>query len=145
MEEAATSTRRRAEGFLKALSRCRAPMKQMIRAEIPSAFVAVRMHLMIVLVVASVGLIRTSALARDGIAAQVDCARIPLIFGLGTRVLTMAGTNAGAENFDHLTRLAWTRALAGGVSVEVFGVLAAIFPTLWTGSSSADPDAVENI
>ena len=118
-------------------------MKHTFRAELRSAFVSVRMHLMIVLVVASVGLIRTSALARYGIAAQVDYALIPLIFSVGSRVLSIAGTHAGAKNIDHMTHFAWIGALVGGVMIEAFGVLAAIFPVLWIGFFSADPDAVE--
>ncbi len=104
-----------------------------------SAFGTVAANLTILLVTAAVGLFGVDALAGYGIASRLDWLLIPLLFGLGTAVVTMVGVSTGAGHHARARRVAWTAALlAAGVAGTV-GLLAACFPRAWLGLFTADP------
>jgi Na+-driven multidrug efflux pump len=67
---------------------------------------------------------------------------IPLVFGLGSALVTMVGTNVGAGQVARAERVAWVGAgLAAGVTGSI-GLLAAIFPSAWLGLFSTDPEVL---
>ncbi|WP_116121426.1 MATE family efflux transporter [Paraburkholderia sp. BL6669N2] len=103
----------------------------------------VQLNLMVIIVTASVGFFGTTALAGYGMAARLDYALIPILFGLGTSVLTMVGINSGAGNQARARRIAWTGVLTGSLFMEVVGALAAIFPHVWIGLFSSDSAVIE--
>ena len=103
----------------------------------------VQLNLMVIIVTASVGFFGTTALAGYGMAARLDYALIPILFGLGTSVLTMVGINSGAGNLARARRIAWTGVLTGSLFMEAIGALVAIFPHLWIGLFSSDPAVIE--
>jgi Na+-driven multidrug efflux pump len=75
-------------------------------------------------------------------ASRLDYLLIPLLFALGTAAVTMVGANIGARQVARARRIAWTAAfLAAGVT-EAIGVLAALFPHVWIGIFSSDPNVV---
>jgi Na+-driven multidrug efflux pump len=61
-----------------------------------SAAGTAQFNLTVLLVTGAVGLFGADALAGYGIASRLDYLLIPLLFGLGTAVVTMVGTNVGA-------------------------------------------------
>ncbi len=104
-----------------------------------SAFGAVAANLTILLVTAAVGLFGVDALAGYGIASRLDWLLIPLLFGLGTAVVTMVGVSTGAGHHARARRVAWTATLLATGVVGTIGLQAACFPRAWLGLFTADP------
>jgi Na+-driven multidrug efflux pump len=63
---------------------------------------------------------------------------IPIMFGIGTGVVTMVGTNMGAGNLVRAKRIAWTGAAVGFLVTEIIGMVVAVSPTLWLHLFSHD-------
>jgi putative MATE family efflux protein len=103
-----------------------------------SAVGTVQTNLSVVVVTGAVGLFGVDALAGYGVAARLDYLLIPLLFGLGTAVVTMVGVNIGAGAHARAMRVAWTSAILAGVVTEAIGIAAALWPHLWIGLFSAD-------
>lgn len=79
-----------------------------------------------------------AALAGFGIASRVDSLIVPLMFGLGTAVITMIGVATGAGDHARAKRVAWTAAaMAFGVA-ELFGLLLFAAPSFWNAIFSQD-------
>lgn len=85
-----------------------------------------------------VGSFGSAALAGFGIASRVDSLLVPLLFGLGTAVITMIGVATGAGDHARARRVAWTAAIMAFTVVEVFGILLFIVPTLWNSMFTKD-------
>lgn len=117
--------------------------RDILRVGALASISTVQLNLMVIIVTAAVGYFGTSALAGYGMAARLDYALIPILFGLGTSVLTMAGINSGAGNLKRARRIAWTGVLVGSLFMEAIGTLVAIFPHLWIGLFSNDPAVIE--
>jgi putative MATE family efflux protein len=104
-----------------------------------SALGTIQANLTVVLVTGAVGLFGTQAIAGYGIASRLDYVLIPLLFGLGTGVLTMVGTNIGAGQIARARRIAWIGAFLAVGFTEAIGLAAAVFPTAWLGVFSNEP------
>ncbi len=104
-----------------------------------SAFGTVTANLTILLVTAAVGCFGVDALAGYGIASRLDWLLIPLLFGLGTAVVTMVGVSTGAGHHARARHVAWTATLLATGVVETVGLLAACFPRAWLGLFTVDP------
>jgi putative MATE family efflux protein len=107
-----------------------------------SALQAVQTNLNVVLVTGAVGLFGTEALAGYGIASRLDYVLVPLMFGLGTALVTMVGVNIGAGDVARARRIAWTGAILAAVVTEAIGLAAALFPGAWLGLFSHDAAVV---
>jgi putative MATE family efflux protein len=72
--------------------------------------------------------------------ARLEYIMQPISFGFGTAIVAMVGTNWGARQY----RRARAIALAGVTTIAAvcgtIGITVAIFPTLWLGLFSDDPD-----
>jgi Na+-driven multidrug efflux pump len=89
-----------------------------------------------------VGAFGTAALAGYGMGARLEYLQIPLVFGMGSALVTMVGTNFGAGRRARALREAWIgSAVAAGVTGAI-GLIAALVPGLWLGLFSADPDVL---
>jgi putative MATE family efflux protein len=108
-----------------------------------SALSAIQLNLTVILVTGAIGLFGATALAGYGMASRLDYLLIPLLFGLGTAVLTMVGTNIGAGNLERARRIAWIGTFVGVGFTETIGIFAALFPALWIGLFSRDPAVIE--
>jgi putative MATE family efflux protein len=98
--------------------------------------------LTVVGVTGAVGTQGTAALAGYGIASRVDSLLVPLLFSVGTGVVTLIGVATGAGNIgrgNHIARIAFTIAF---VATQSVGVLLAAFPTWWVGLFSTDPSVL---
>lgn len=108
-----------------------------------SAIGTVQVNLTVVFVTASVGHFGIDALAGYGIASRLDYLQIPVIFGIGTAIVTMVGLNIGAGQVERARRIAWLgAALAFGFSAAV-GIMATAWPRLWMRIFTGSPDVVE--
>ena len=104
-----------------------------------SAVGALTANVTILLVTGAVGVFGVHALAGYGIASRVDWLLIPLLFGLGSAVVTMVGASTGAGNHRRARRVAWQAALIATVVTEGVGLLGASFARDWIGMFTADP------
>src|SRR5262252_1213921 len=107
--------------------------RDMLGVGLLSAVGTAQFNLTVLLVTGAVGMFGADALAGYGIASRLDYLLIPLLFGLGTAVVTMVGTNIGAGAVARARRIAWTGALLAAVVTEAIGCLVALFPTAWLG------------
>jgi Na+-driven multidrug efflux pump len=121
---------------------CRRLFKDILDVGLLSAIGTVQVNLTVTFVTAAVGRFGADAIAGYGIASRLDYIQIPLLFGLGTAIVTMVGINIGAEQMARARRIAWIGgALAFGMT-ELIGLAAAIFPHAWLGLFSDDPQVL---
>jgi len=104
-----------------------------------SAIGTIQTNLTVILVTGAVGLFGADAIAGYGIASRLDYLQIPLLFGLGTAVVTMIGTNIGAQQFVRARRIAWIGGLLALGSTEALGLATALFPHAWLGLFTHEP------
>lgn len=64
---------------------------------------------------------------------------MPLLFGLGTAVVTLVGISIGAGNPRRARQITWIATL---LAVEIVGLFVAIMPTAWLRLFSHDPAVV---
>ncbi|SHN17572.1 MATE family efflux transporter [Roseibium suaedae] len=107
-----------------------------------SAIGTVQVNLTVTIVTATVGGFDASAIAGYGIASRLDYIQIPVIFGLGTALVTMVGINIGAGQWERARHIAWTGAAIAFGLTELVGLSAAIFPQTWVGLFSDDADVM---
>lgn len=112
--------------------------KDILAVGVWAAIGTVQVNLTVTIVTAAVGLFGADAIAGYGIASRIDYIQIPLIFGLGTAMVTMVGINIGADQLERARRIAWIgAAIAFGVT-ECIGLAAVAFPHAWIGLFSDD-------
>jgi putative MATE family efflux protein len=117
--------------------------RAILRVGAPSLVNNVQTNLTVVLLTALVGSFGTFALAGYGVGVRLEYLQIPLVFGFGSALVTMVGTNIGAGQSERARRVAWTgAALAAGVT-EAIGLSAALFPSRWLGLFSAEPEVLQ--
>lgn len=116
--------------------------KDVMGVGILAAIATVQVNLTVTFVTAAVGRFGADAIAGYGIASRLDYIQIPLIFGLGTAMVTMVGINTGAGQIARARRVAWIgAAIAFGVT-EFIGLAAVVFPHAWIGLFSDDPQVL---
>lgn len=115
---------------------------EILRVGAPGALNTVLTNLNVALLTGLVGPFGTCALAGYGMGARLEYLQIPLVFGFGSALVTMVGTNIGAGHSGRAERIAWVgaglaTALTGGI-----GMFGALFPRLWLGLFSAEPEVL---
>jgi putative MATE family efflux protein len=116
--------------------------KDILGVGIMSAVGSAQMNITVAVITSLVGVFGTGALAGYGIASRLDYLLIPLLFGLGTAVVTMVGTNVGAGNVTRARKIAWTGALLAAGVTELIGLVVALAPQMWMGIFSSDPEVL---
>lgn len=104
-----------------------------------SAIGTVTASLTTVVITGAVGGYGAEALAGFGIASRVDSLLVPLLFGLGTAVVTMVGAATGAGDDARARQVAWTAAAIAFAATEAIGLLLYLWPAGWNGIFSRDP------
>jgi len=113
-----------------------------LRIGAPSLLNNIQTNLTVVLLTALVGSFGTFALAGYGMGVRLEYLQIPLVFGFGSALVTMVGTNVGAGQDARARRVAWTgAAMAAGVT-EAIGLGAALFPHAWLALFSSEPEVL---
>jgi MATE family, multidrug efflux pump len=116
--------------------------REILRVGLPGAFNTVQTNLTQVLLTAAVGAFGTAALAGYGMGARLEYLQIPLVFGMGSALVTMVGTNIGAGQPERARRVAWIGAgIAAGLTASI-GLLGAVAPHLWLGLFSHEADVL---
>jgi putative MATE family efflux protein len=124
---------------LRGLRLRRALLWEILRVGAPGSLNTILTNLTVVLLTGLVGPFGTAALAGYGMGARLEYIQIPLVFGMGSALVAMVGTNVGAGQVARAERIAWTGAgLAAGITGGI-GLLAAAFPGVWLGLFTTDP------
>ena len=100
----------------------------------------VQINLTIAVVTAAVGTFGQAAVAGYGIASRLEYIQVPLLFGLGTAVMTMVGVNIGAGQIKRAQRIAWLGAVVAFAFSSFIGMVAAVAPQLWLTLFSRDAE-----
>ncbi len=108
-----------------------------------SALGSLAANLTVLLVTAAVGRFGVDALGGYGIASRLDWLLIPLLFGLGSGVVTMVGAATGAGDHARARRVALTAVLLASVPAGAAGLLASLFPDAWLGLFTDNAAALE--
>jgi Na+-driven multidrug efflux pump len=119
-----------------------APFWDILRVGIPGSLNTIQANLTVVLLTGLVGPFGTFALAGYGIGARLEYLQIPLVFGLGSALVTMVGTNWGAGEIARARRIAWVGAAMAGAATADIGLTAAVFLRAWLGLFSQHPNVL---
>ncbi|WP_409525757.1 MATE family efflux transporter [Nitrincola sp. MINF-07-Sa-05] len=91
----------------------------------------VQLNLTVAIVTAAVGRFGPEAVAGYGIASRLEYIQIPLLFGLGTAIMTMVGVNVGAGQMHRAQRITWIGAAIAFAFTTLLGIGVAAFPQIW--------------
>jgi Na+-driven multidrug efflux pump len=81
----------------------------------------------------------TGAVAGFGTGSRLEYLLIPLVFGLGSPMVALVGTNFGANQRERALRVAMIGGAVAFGLTETVGVAAAIWPQAWLGLFGNDP------
>lgn len=98
----------------------------------------VQLNLTVAIVTAAVGHFGSDAVAGYGIASRLEYMQVPLLFGLGTAIITMVGVNVGAGQMQRAQKITWIGALIAFIFTTLIGFVVAAFPHLWLTIFSED-------
>lgn len=106
---------RQARGGLRLTPRpLRWPMfRDVLGVGLISSLAVVQINLTVIIVTGLVGRFGEAAMDGYGIGARLDYLFIPVLFGLGSALLTMVGTSTGAGDSIRVRRIAATGAIIG--------------------------------
>lgn len=108
-----------------------------------SSFNAVQTVATAVIVTGFVGAFGTAALAGFGLGVRLELLQVPVVFALGSALVAMIGTCVGAGDLERARRVAWAGAGLAACITGSVGLTVALFPRLWAGLFSADPDVLD--
>lgn len=117
--------------------------REILRVGAPGALNNIQTNLTVVLLTGLVGPFGTFALAGYGMGMRLEYLQIPLVFGFGSALVTMVGTNVGGGLFARAERVAWAGAGMAAAVTGSIGLGAAVFPRVWLGLFSTDPEVLK--
>src|SRR2546430_6169615 len=111
---------------------------EILRVGAPGSVNVIATNVSIALMTGLVAPLGAAALAGYGVAARIEYVLIPLIFGLGTALVTMVATNAGAGQRERAEKIAWTGAFVVMAITGAIGIAVAVLPGMWMGAFTTD-------
>ncbi|MDA7710407.1 MATE family efflux transporter [Gammaproteobacteria bacterium] len=96
----------------------------------------------VLLLTGLIGQFGTSAIAGYGIGSRVEFLLIPIVFGIGTAMTAMVGTNIGAKNIERAEIIGMVGATTAGLLSAVIGLALALTPNLWISIFTSDPETL---
>src|SRR5262245_21561787 len=112
---------------------------EILRVGAPGSLNTVLTNLTVVLLTGLVGPFGMHALAGYGMGARLEYIQIPLVFGVGSALVAMVGTNVGAGRLARAERVAWVGAGLAGAVTGAIGLTFALFPQAWMGLFTTEP------
>ena len=114
---------------------------EILRVGAPSVVNVTAMNLAVTLFTGYVAAFGAAALTGYGVAVRLEYAQFPLIFGFGAAAIALVGTSVGAGQFARAERVAWTAAATAAAITGMIGAVAMLFPALWTGLFTHEPES----
>ena len=90
-----------------------------------------------------VGQFGVSALAGYGIGSRIEFLMIPLVFGIGTAMTTMVGTNIGANKVERAERIGWLGGSFAGLFSGMIGLTLILSSSYWINFFATDQATYE--
>ncbi|KNC11132.1 multidrug transporter MatE [Klebsiella sp. RIT-PI-d] len=112
--------------------------REILNVGLIAALGTIQLNIMVLLVTGAVGVFGVDAIGGFGTASRLDYVLIPVLFGIGTAIVTMVGINVGARQIDRAKRITWVGVAVSVVFTEVVGLLVAVFPGVWLGLFTHD-------
>ena len=116
--------------------------REILRVGAPGSLNTILTNLTVVLLTSLVGPFGGKALAGYGMGARLEYLQIPIVFGLGSGLVTMVGTSMGAGDRARALRVAWVGPAMAAAVTGAIGTAAALLPRVWLGLFSADPEVL---
>lgn len=108
-----------------------------------SSVAVIQINLTVILVTGTIGRFGEAAIAGFGIATRLDYLFLPVLFGLGSAMLTMIGICIGAGDLARAKRIAWSGTTIGACFTGCVGLIVTLAPELWLGIFSRDAAVLE--
>ncbi len=116
---------------------------EILRVGLPSALNTVVGSMGFMVMTGLVGRFGTTGLAAFGLGSRFEFVLIPVVFGLGTAVVTLVGAAMGAQNLARAKSVTRISTIIGAVLWGVAGVILVLFPRLWLGIFTTDPQVLQ--
>jgi putative MATE family efflux protein len=112
---------------------------EILRVGAVAALITVGTNATVAITTALVGHFGPSAIAGYGVGSRLEYLLVPLVFGLGSPLVAMVGTNIGAGRGNRALRTAWIGAAIAFGLTETIGLIAAAMPLAWLSLFDHDP------
>jgi putative MATE family efflux protein len=113
--------------------------REILRVGAVAALITVQTNATVAVTTALVGRFGAAAIAGYGVGSRLEYLLVPLVFGLGSPLVAMVGTNIGAGHGKRALRTAWIGAAIAFGLTEAIGLAAAAMPLAWLGLFDRDP------
>ncbi len=113
--------------------------REILRLGLVGTISAAATNLTIGITTALVGGFGTAAIAGYGTASRLEYLLIPLVFGLGSPLVSIVGTCMGAGLHARALQATWIGAAIATGMTETIGLLATAFPGAWLTLFNRDP------
>ena len=117
-----------------------AALWDILRVGLVASLVTVQTQIIVTAATAYAGTFGASAIAGYGAGARLEYLLVPLVFGLGSPLVALVGTNIGAGQHARALRVAWVGAAVAFVMTGSIGMVAAAWPVSWLSLFSSDPE-----
>jgi MATE family, multidrug efflux pump len=115
---------------------------EILKVGVPGLVNVIINNLSVVLLTGIAGRLGREVAIGYAMGARLEYILIPLAFGFGTAIVAMVGTNRGARQYRRARAIAWTGAATVAAACATIGLIVALFPALWMGLFSADPEII---
>jgi putative MATE family efflux protein len=116
--------------------------KDIFSVALPASLSPIMTVATVLLLTGLIGQFGTSAIAGYGIGSRVEFLLIPIVFGIGTAMTAMVGTNIGARNIERAEKIGMVGATTAGLLSAVIGLALALTPNLWISIFTSDPETL---
>src|SRR5919202_1873069 len=113
-----------------------------LRVGLPGSINTLMTNLSVMVITSLVAPSGVLALAGYGLAARLEYLLLPLVFGFGTALVTLVGTNVGAGHVRRARRAAWIGAGVAAAATGAVGLLVAPAPAAWLRLFPADREVL---
>ena len=104
-----------------------------------AALISIQTNLVVSLTTVQVAAFGPGALAGYGTGSRLEYLLVPLVFGLGSPLMALVGTNLGAGQRSRALRATWVGAALAFALTEAVGLVAAAWPGAWLHLFGDDP------
>jgi putative MATE family efflux protein len=115
-----------------------APFREILRVALPGSLNTLLTNANVMVITSLVSPAGVYALAGYGLASRLEYLQIPIVFGFGTALVTMVGSNVGAGRMARARRVCWVGGGLAAAATGAVGLVAAVFPRAWLGLFTAD-------